>query len=102
MGVGPVILLGNPLSDSRAGREAGCVCRLGVGKERNREADFREESVILADGSTGQRRGKTHPLPDFFLSQVGPTPILQNSLRTVESERGMDFLARGAGRGFRS
>ena len=58
MGVGPIILLGNPLPDSRrvalappipAGEEDGGASPiLPVWKEENREADFREESVLAA------------------------------------------------------
>ena len=81
MEVGPIILLGNPLSD--APRRARSGVRLPAKEwERNREADFRGESALLAAGSAGRRGDKMPPLPDFFLSQVGPTSILQNSTIT--------------------
>jgi hypothetical protein len=33
----------------------------------------------LAERSAGRDWDWTHPLPNFFLSKVGPTPILQNA-----------------------
>jgi len=86
MEVGPIILLGhrergeiNPLPDSPRRLRSGLRPPALGGKERTREADFQEESAGSATGALGRGRRRTHTLPDFLLSQVGPTSILQNS-----------------------
>ena len=80
MGVGPIGLLGNPIPDSpRERSDLRWIGPLPVWKGKNRETDFQEESLVLAEQSTGGGWDRINPLPDLFLSKVGPTPVLQNS-----------------------
>jgi hypothetical protein len=58
----------------------------GAGKKEIGKRISEKNPPWGAVGSVGRTQDKTHPLPDFFLSQVGPICILQNSTSLVALE----------------